>query len=334
MLEVIEQRISVQNQGSWLPITDSVSWSLKEGETLGVVGESGCGKSISMHSLMGLLDPKSTQVQAEVMRWQEREGVSRDMRSFTDKDWRKIRGNEISMIFQNPMSSLNPLMTCGQQIEEVLRLHNKHSSLNRKGRKTKVLELLERMGMPNPEKNARSYPHELSGGMCQRIMIAMAMACNPRLLIADEPTTALDVTVQAQILDWISQLVQENNMSLILITHDLGVVRNMVDNVAVMYAGNIVEWGPTKQVLESPAHPYTKGLLDSIPSIHYPTATLKPIEGNVPSPKDFSEGCRFYARCSLSSKEMSCQDPSVKNPNAFTDQRYSTCKYWKDVYRG
>lgn len=297
MLEVSDLNISFLEDDAWVQVTDSVSFSLSQAGTLGIVGESGCGKSITVQSLLGLLDKRFTRVSAKIMKF---EGI--DLPSLNESQWRKVRGRNIAMIFQNPMSSLNPLMKVGKQIRESLTLHRQ---IKARDARRKCVELLASTGIREPEKRYNHYPHEFSGGMRQRVMIAMALAANPRLLIADEPTTALDVTIQAQILELIRALQQEHGMGLILISHDLGIVRKMVEDIIVMYAGQIIEQGKTTAVLQKPSHPYTQGLIKSIPKIKGPRGRLESIEGTVPSPQEFGDGCRFYDRCPY--KEAECR---------------------------
>lgn len=316
MLEVKNLSIAFKTDEGWVRVVEDVNFSLAKGETLGVVGESGCGKSVTMQSLMGLLPPERTRIEAEVLSFN-----GKNLLGLKESEWRRIRGNDISMVFQNPMTCLNPLMTCGKQITEVLRLHQKLKSSEASERAVSLLEL---MGLSDPKKTYRSYPHSLSGGMRQRVMIAMALACNPKLLIADEPTTALDVTIQAQILKLMRELQQKFSMSLILITHDLGVVESMVNSLQVMYAGQIIEKGETREVLSRPSHPYTRGLLASIPKVTARKPRLQSIEGQVPLPTEFPRGCRFYPRCPHG--EDSCRTLEYQ---FFGDGSHqSACQFW------
>ena len=269
---------------------DGVDLSIDEGKTLAVVGETGCGKSLTARSIMRLIEPPG-----------RIEGNSRilfegrDLLAARHDELRRIRGNEISMIFQEPMTSLNPVLTIGSQIAETVRLHRGGT---RASARERAIEMLRLVGITSPEQRARDYPHLMSGGMRQRAMIAMALSCTPELLIADEPTTALDVTIQAQMLELMKGLQDRFGMALLLITHDMGVVAEMADNVAVMYAGRIVEWGPVGKVFRNPQHPYTEALLASIPTIGRTQAEpLKVIPGVVPSPIDWPTGCRFTSRC-------------------------------------
>ena len=267
---------------------DGNSFSIYEGKTLGVVGESGCGKSITAMSILNLIEKPGKIVDGSV------KFLGEELVGTTDKRIREIRGNEISMIFQEPMTSLNPVFRVGDQIGEALILHR---NLSRKEAKNVGVEMLQLVGIPRAEKVIDDYPHQLSGGMRQRVMIAMALACNPKLLIADEPTTALDVTIQAQILALMNRLKSETNTAIMMITHDLGVVAQMADHVMVMYSGKIVESAPVEEVYGDPKHPYTIGLLNSIPRLDENREELNTIEGTVPSPFELPAGCYFEPRC-------------------------------------
>nr|WP_191276124.1 ABC transporter ATP-binding protein [Neobacillus kokaensis] len=268
---------------------DGIDFTLHKGETLGIVGESGCGKSMTSLSILRLIPSPPGKIAGGQILFK-----GKDLVTLSENEMREIRGNEISMIFQEPMTSLNPVIPVGEQIAEALRLHQK---LGRKAAWDKAVEMLKLVGIPSPEKRAKQEPFQLSGGMRQRVMIAMALACTPEVLIADEPTTALDVTIQAQILELIKDLQSKLGMGVIMITHDLGVVAETCDTVAVMYAGNIIEHAPTDKIFEHPKHPYTQGLLDSLPKIHEDQEELRTIEGSVPSPYHFPAGCRFASRC-------------------------------------
>ncbi|MFK7892292.1 MAG: ABC transporter ATP-binding protein [Granulosicoccus sp.] len=274
-------------------IINDVSLSVNAGEILGLVGESGCGKSVTALSIMGLLSPVLMQVHQGVVAFRDN-----DLLTLSAKELCRIRGNDIAMIFQEPMTSLNPLFSVGDQITEALYLHNRVSRLQRHsdGRK-RAAQLLDRVGFASPELVLSRYPHQLSGGQRQRVMIAMALACEPALLIADEPTTALDVTVQAQILELISTLCAEQGLGVLLITHDLGVVQQYCERVAVMYCGQIVEQGSCMEVFAQPWHRYTQALLTTIPAANAPGTRLPAIHGSVPEPGNYPEGCRFAPRC-------------------------------------
>jgi oligopeptide/dipeptide ABC transporter ATP-binding protein len=275
-----------------VPAVDGVDFSIKRGETLGLVGESGCGKSVTSLSIMRLIDtPPGEYVAGEI--WFD----GRDLLTLSNDEMEDVRGNEITMIFQEPMTSLNPVFTVGEQIAESVRLH-RHAS--RKAGWERAVEMLRLVGIPSPDRRAKQYPHELSGGMRQRVMIAMALACDPQLIIADEPTTALDVTIQAQILELIKRIQEETGTALLLITHDLAVVAETVQNVAVMYAGRIVETGTVTETLLEPKHPYTEGLITSIPSRVSKGDRLNVIQGTVPNPFRMPKGCRFEPRCPYS----------------------------------
>ena len=272
-------------------IVDGVSFSLDKGSSLGIVGESGCGKSITALSIMRLLSSFGRILNGQIL------FKGKNFLKLTEKQMRSIRGNVISMVFQEPMNSLNPVFTIGDQIAEAIVSH--HSDMSKKEVQNKVIEMLNLVGISEAKKRMKQYPHQLSGGMRQRVMIAMALSCDPEILIADEPTTALDVTIQAQILKLIKELQDKLRMSLILITHDLGVVSKICDDVAVMYAGKFVEYAKVNEVFDNPKHPYTKGLLDSIPSLKLSQKKQKltSIPGMVPSFEDLPKGCHFQDRC-------------------------------------
>ncbi len=287
-----------------LRAVDGVDFALAPGATLGLVGESGSGKSVTALSVMRLVDrPGQVEAGSRI----EFEG--RDLAELSENEMSRIRGNEISMIFQEPMTSLNPVFTVGNQIAEAVTLHQ---GLGKRDAMARAVEMMRLVGIPSAERRVNDYPHQMSGGMRQRVMIAMALSCNPKLLIADEPTTALDVTVQAQILELMKDLRERLGMSILLITHDLGVVAEMVDEVAVMYAGRIVERGPVAEVFADPQHPYTEALLRSIPLIgmRY-TQPLEAIRGMVPSPLDWPDGCRFAPRCDYAFDRCRTDDPRL-----------------------
>ncbi len=286
-----------------VPAVDDVSFEVNKREVVAIVGESGCGKSITSFSIMGLLKSPGKIEDGEILF----EGT--DLTKLKEKEMRLVRGNEISMIFQEPLSSLNPLYTVGFQISEAIKLHQKLSS---SAARKKGIEMLKKVGIPREEKIYDSYPHELSGGMRQRVMIAIALSCNPKLLIADEPTTALDVTIQAQILRLMKNIRNELDTSIILITHDLGVVANMADRVIVMYAGQVVEQGNVFDLFANPKHPYTKGLIDSTPNIDDLKDELDSIEGTVPTPSNMPKGCRFHPRCPYAMEKCINQEPQLE----------------------
>jgi oligopeptide/dipeptide ABC transporter ATP-binding protein len=282
---------------------DDISFDLPEGKTLALVGESGCGKSMTALSILGLVpDPPGKIVGGKIL-FQDR-----DLVSLSQSELRTIRGNDISMIFQEPMTSLNPVFRIGDQIGSILRLHR---GLNKTEARKSTIGLLKQVEIPAPDIRVDDYPHQMSGGMRQRVMIAMALACNPKVLIADEPTTALDVTIQAQILDLLRTLQKERGMSIILITHDLGVVAEMADEVAVMYAGKIIERGSVTSVFVKKAHPYTQGLFGSLPNIHREDDRLCTIRGQIPAATDFPNGCRFHPRCPNAMEVCAQAEPST-----------------------
>jgi peptide/nickel transport system ATP-binding protein len=295
---------------------DGIDFTLSKGETLGIVGESGCGKSITSLSILRLIPSPPGKIAGGSILFK-----GRDLVTMSEEEMRKIRGNEISMIFQEPMTSLNPVIPVGEQIAEALRLHQK---MGRKEAWEKSVEMLKLVGIPSPEKRAKQEPFQLSGGMRQRVMIAMALACTPEVLIADEPTTALDVTIQAQILALIKDLQNKIGMGVVLITHDLGVVAETCDKVAVMYAGNIVEHATTEQLFANPKHPYTQGLLASLPNIYEDQEELQTIEGSVPSSYNMPDGCRFASRCPF--RESICIS---QKPELIEHQDGSKVRCWK-----
>ena len=282
-----------------------MSFALEAGRTLGIVGESGCGKSVTALSIMGLLPQPPGRVAGGEILFE-----GRDLLKLDAAQLRELRGDRISMIFQEPMSSLNPAFTIGDQIAEVLLRHRKFS---RKEAKNRAIEMLRRVRIPSPERRYDDYPHRLSGGMRQRAMIAMALACEPKLLIADEPTTALDVTIQAQILELMRSLREETGAAIILITHDLGVIAELADDVAVMYAGRIVEHASVGRLFAEPQHPYTVGLLGSVPRLHLEQDRLAAIHGQVPGPFAAGAGCRFEPRCPFAMKKCRAEDPFLLN---------------------
>ncbi len=289
-----------------LKVVDNLDLSVQEGETLAIVGESGCGKSMTALSIMRLVPPPGSIVSGEIL------FDGKDLRSFSDIEMQHVRGNKISIIFQEPMTSLNPVFRIGDQIAEGILLHRK---LSKREAKEIAVEMLNKVGIPSPASRYNDYPHQLSGGMRQRIMIAMALSCEPRLLIADEPTTALDVTIQAQILELIDDLKREYGMGLLLITHDLGVVAERAHRTSIMYAGKIVETGTTDQVLSNPLHPYTEGLLSSLPQRAEPGKPLSTIPGQVPNLLLELPGCGFCDRCPQRDWKCSKEPPPLREQN-------------------
>ena len=283
---------------------DGISFEVERGETLGLVGESGCGKSVSALSVMRLIPEPPGSIEAGQILLK-----GRNLLDLNEEEMCQIRGDDIAMIFQEPMTSLNPVLTCGYQIMEAIILHQKVSKAEGRER---AIEMLRLVGIPGPEQRIDEYPHQMSGGMRQRVMIAMALSCNPDMLIADEPSTALDVTIQAQILDLLLKLQEELHMAILLITHDLGVIAEMADRVAVMYAGKIVEHATTEALFVRPLHPYTRGLLQSVPRLDQVRDRLEIIPGMVPDAREFPEGCRFAPRCLLAEDRCRQQEPVLE----------------------
>ncbi|WP_088044177.1 ABC transporter ATP-binding protein [Bacillus sp. EAC] len=306
-----ESIVSVENLKTYfytedgvVPAIDGVSFDIKKGETLAIVGESGSGKSVTSLSIMGLIPSPPGRIENGDIKFHNESLLTK-----TEKEMRAIRGNQISMIFQEPMTSLNPVYKIGDQIIESIILHQK---LSKNEAKKEVIRLLNLVGIPEPERRLTQYPHELSGGMRQRVMIAIALACNPEVLIADEPTTALDVTIQNQILALMKKLKRETNMSIMLITHDLGVVAEMADRVVVMYSGQVVEQGDVFTIFENPKHPYTEGLLRSMPTAEKRSGKLYAIEGVVPNPLNLPKGCRFAPRCEYATTLCKNEMPKIQ----------------------
>ena len=318
LLEVSGLSVQFASQGQTVRAVDDVSFTLDRGETLGIVGESGSGKSVTALALMRLIPTPPGRITAGSIRFD-----GRDVLAMTPDALRDLRGREVAMIFQDPMTSLNPVLTVGRQITEVL---EEHLGMAAGAATTRAAELLAMVGIPAPEQRLSDYPHRFSGGMRQRVMIAMAMACQPRLLIADEPTTALDVTIQAQILELIRTLQREHGMAVIMITHDLGVVAGMADRVAVMYGGRMVEQGPTEDVFADPRMPYTMGLLGSIPRIDdVGTKRLSAIRGSPPVPIGEGAHCRFAPRCDLVTPTCRATRPPLRSFEGGT--RAAACHY-------
>jgi oligopeptide/dipeptide ABC transporter ATP-binding protein len=304
LLEVRDLRTRFSTDEGDFFAVDGVSFAVEAGKTLGVVGESGCGKSVTSLSIMGLVPSPAGRIEGGSIRFEGRELVGATAQAMQD-----LRGNGIAMIFQEPMSSLNPVFTVGEQIVEGLL---RHRPISRAQASERAIEMLRKVRIPAPEQRFHEYPHQLSGGMRQRVMIAMALACEPRLLIADEPTTALDVTIQAQILDLMRALQRETGTAIILITHDLGVVAEVADDVVVMYAGRVVEQAPVGTLFDAPQHPYTIGLLGSIPRLDAQRSRLSSIEGQVPSPLRRSSGCSFAERCPFADARCHAEAPVLR----------------------
>ena len=305
LLEIKDLRTYFYTEEGVVPAVDGLDLTLEEGETLAVVGESGCGKSVTSLSLLRLIQtPPGRIISGEILYNGE------DLLKKSEKEMQKIRGNDISMIFQEPMTSLNPVFTVGHQIGESLKYHQ---GLGKKEARDRAVEMLGLVGIPTPEKVVDNYPHQLSGGMRQRVMIAMALACNPKILIADEPTTALDVTIQAQILRLLVDLKKKTNTAIILITHDLGIVAQIAQNVMVMYAGEAVEYADVKSIYREPMHPYTIGLLKSIPKLHEEVEELYNIPGAIPGPNEYPAGCRFAPRCEYACQKCFDEKPELRD---------------------
>ncbi|MEH7009311.1 ABC transporter ATP-binding protein [Neobacillus niacini] len=313
ILEVKNLKTTFSSRKTSFNAVDGISFHVAKGETLGIVGESGCGKSVTSLSIMGLVKPPGTVSGDKI----DFNGVN--LLKLSKKEMRNLRGSKMGMIFQEPMTSLNPVYSVGDQIGESLKIHKK---LKGKVLKEKVVDLLKQVGIPRPDEIYHNYPHQLSGGMRQRVMIAIAMACDPKLIIADEPTTALDVTIQAQILELMKDLQSKKGMSMILITHDLGVVSEVCDRLVVMYAGKVVETGPVKEVLRNPSHPYTKGLLASLPKKGHKEKRLNFIQGQVPAPINWGNGCRFADRCPYVINECHKSIPALVK---VSDSQESAC---------
>lgn len=303
ILEIKDLCVEFQTVEGVVHAVDHLNYTLHKGEKLGIVGESGSGKSVSSLGMMQLIPNPSGRITGGEILYH-----GKDLVKASEKEMQKIRGNEISMIFQEPMTSLNPIIKCGKQIAESLRLHR---GMKKKEAMEEAVRMMRAVGIANPEVRAHEYPHQMSGGMRQRVMIAMALACQPQILIADEPTTALDVTIQAQILDLIRELNESMGTSVVFITHDLGVVSELCDTVIVMYTGHIVEQAPVKELFESPKHPYTKGLLNAIPKITRERNPLETIEGMVPNPTERIEGCSFSPRCPYATDQCRKAEPPM-----------------------
>ncbi|MEV5600904.1 ABC transporter ATP-binding protein [Streptomyces sp. NPDC052299] len=320
LLEVRDLHVEFHTRDGVVKAVNGVNYSVAEGETLAVLGESGSGKSVTAQAVMGILDmPPGKIPQGEIL------FKGRDLLKMKKEERRKIRGQEMAMIFQDALSSLNPVLTVGEQLGEMYVVHR---GMSRKDAKAKAVELMDRVRIPAAKERVGNYPHQFSGGMRQRIMIAMALALEPSLIIADEPTTALDVTVQAQVMDLLAELQRELNMGLILITHDLGVVADVADKIAVMYAGRIVETSPVHDIYKAPAHPYTKGLLASIPRLDQKGQELYAIKGLPPNLLHIPPGCAFNPRCPMAQDVCRTDVPPLYD---VAEHRKSACHFWKET---
>lgn len=304
VLEVKDLQTTFFTDSGAIPAVDHVDFFVREGEVLGIVGESGCGKSVTSLSVMGLVPKPPGKITGGEILFQ-----GNDLLKKSEREMRYIRGNDIAMIFQEPMTSLNPLFTIGNQMSEAILIHEKKWS--KKRARARAVEMLKLVGLPRADELIDEYPHQLSGGMRQRVMIAMALVCDPKLLIADEPTTALDVTIQAQILKLMKELNTRLDTAIMLITHDLGVVAETCERVIVMYAGQVIEEASVKTIFENPQHPYTKGLIQSVPDMRFKKERLYSIPGNVPKPGSIKKGCKFAARCEFAFDRCLAEDPAL-----------------------
>lgn len=317
LIEVKKLVTQFSGKNGTVTAVDGVSFNIKKGETLGIVGESGCGKSVTSMSILRLIPPQSGKIASGEILFK-----GKDLTKLSDKEIRQIRGNEIAMIFQDSMTGLNPVMTIGKQLVETITAHSK---MDKKQAGERAKEMLKKVGIPSPAQRLKEFPHQLSGGMRQRVMIAMALSCNAALFIADEPTTALDVTIQAQILELMRELKDKENKSIMLITHDMGVVAEMADDVMVMYAGKEMEYGHVKAIFKHPLHPYTQGLLRSIPRLDQDSSErLFNIPGSVPDLSEMPKGCRFCTRCGLAAGKCFEREPDLY---VVGDQKVRCWKY-------
>lgn len=322
LLNVHNLCVDFESEQGTLNVLDHVSFEIHPGKTLGLVGESGCGKSVTSLSIMKLLPQPAGVIRSGSITFKDT-----DLVSLSSQQMQNIRGNRIAMIFQEPMTALNPVKNIGKQIMEVYELHR--PELSKKQRLFEAIDILQKVGIPDPQKRITEYPHQLSGGMRQRVMIAMALACKPDLLIADEPTTALDVTIQAQILDLMQSLQQEYGMAILFITHDLGVIAQLCDDVVVMYAGRVIEKSNVRELFKNPKHPYTKGLLNSIPKLNQPSKShLNTIEGQVPTLNNMPKGCRFHNRCPYKQDNCKTLDHRFIHQQ---DNAYVNCLHWQEL---
>lgn len=313
LLKVKNLKTAFSSDDKTVQVVRGVSFDINKGEIVGIVGESGCGKSVTSLSIMRLLKGTSGKIQDGEILFHDK-----NLLDLSEKEMRRVRGKSISMIFQDPMTSLNPVLKIGRQMTQGIMLHLNYSK--QKARKY-AIEMLESVGIPRAESIMNEYPHQLSGGMNQRVMIAMAMSCEPELLIADEPTTALDVTIQAQILELMKKLREEQNTTIMMITHDLGVVSEICDRVIVMYAGKVVEQGPTREVFDNPKHPYTEGLIKSMPKIGLKQERLYAIPGQVPDPAKMPKGCKFASRCPYAMDICREEEPSLIKDEQLREHR-------------
>jgi oligopeptide transport system ATP-binding protein len=323
LLEVRDLQVEFRTRDGVAKAVNGVDYSVDAGETLAVLGESGSGKSVTAQAIMGILDMPPGRITGGEILFQ-----GKDLLKLKEEERRKVRGAEMAMIFQDALSSLNPVLSVGDQLGEMFVVHR---GMSKKDARAKSIELMDRVRIPAAKERVRQYPHQFSGGMRQRIMIAMAMALEPALIIADEPTTALDVTVQAQVMDLLAELQRELNMGLILITHDLGVVADVADRIAVMYAGRIVESAPVHDIYKAPAHPYTKGLLDSIPRLDQKGQELYAIKGLPPNLMNIPPGCAFNPRCPMAQDVCRTDVPPLYE---VSEDRTSACHFWRETLNG
>jgi oligopeptide transport system ATP-binding protein len=323
LLDVRDLRVEFRTRDGVAHVVNGVSLGVDAGETLAVLGESGSGKSVTAQAVMGILDTPPGRITGGEIHFQ-----GRDLLTLTEEERRRTRGAEMAMIFQDALSALNPVLTVGDQLGEMFTVHR---GMSRRDARTKAVELMDRVRIPGAAQRVRDYPHQFSGGMRQRVMIAMALALEPALIIADEPTTALDVTVQAQVMDLLAELQREYRMGLVLITHDLGVVADVADRIAVMYAGRIVEEAPVHDLYKAPAHPYTRGLLDSIPRLDRKGRALHAVRGLPPSLLHIPPGCPFHPRCPMARDVCLTDVPPLYE---VADGRGSACHFWRECLHG